>query len=519
MTPPVTACSAWQQLTSLAGQEVDPRTLMDEARVRRYTLSTGGLTADFSRHRITDTILEALLELASETGVADLASSMVRGDAINTTEDRAVLHTAMRADFDQDETALDDALVQRIRQERQRIRDVSTAIRSGDWCGVTGKPFTDVINIGIGGSDLGPKMIVEGLREFADGPRCHFISNVDGAEIGSLLPTLDAETTLIIISSKTFTTIETMTNANTALAWLGESLGTETPQSTTHCIGVTNNIEGATAFGVPESQLLTFIDAVGGRYSLWSSIGLSIAVAVGSAGFDELLAGARHMDQHFLTADPTQNLPLVMALTGIWYNNFLGIRNMAVIPYCQRLGSVVDHLQQLDMESNGKSATKSGEEVTVATGPVIWGQTGTNGQHAFFQLLHQGTQVIPVDFIGVVNDGLSQPTHHRILMANMVAQAEALMTGRGNDDPHRRYPGNRPSTTLLIDELTPATLGQLIALYEHKVFVQGAIWGINSFDQWGVELGKVIAGELLTGDTSQRDAASRALMKRVGLTD
>ena len=509
----------WQKLASLAETPVDIASLCrDRTRLDRFSLEVAGLYADLSRHRVTDETLETLLQLARERQVLEQAAAMARGETVNPTEGRAALHTALRSASPS--PALPDDCYDQMMAGRSKLRLLSDAIRTGAWKGVTGREITDVINIGIGGSDLGPRMVCEALREYRDGPRIHFIANVDGAEILALLPTLDAETTLIVISSKTFTTGETMLNAATALRWLGDTLGISAPASSPHCIGITSDAARARQFGIPEEQLLTFGEAIGGRYSVWSPIGLAVCVAVGHDAFESFLEGGGAMDQHFLHAAPDGNLPLLMGLIAVWYNNFLGAQSHAIIPYCQRLRLLVDYLQQLDMESSGKSALVNsqaqGEDGKPDTGPVIWGQTGTNGQHAFFQLLHQGTKLVPVDFIGLARDDTSDPEHHRVLMANMIAQGEALMTGRPGDDPHRHYPGNRPSTTILLDTLSPRTLGALVALYEHKVFVQCALWGINPFDQWGVELGKALAGDILSGKGGH-DPSTLALLRRTGL--
>lgn len=495
--------------------------LADKSRLPRYSAHLDGLTVDFSKHLVDDETMSLLLELAETADIRGAAKSLAGGESLNITEDRAAMHMALRTS---DEHVTDQDFAQQVRTQNARMRELSEAIRSGSYRGATGEVITDVINIGIGGSDLGPKMVCAALRQYRDGPSVHFISNVDGAEILSLLPTLNAASTLIVISSKTFTTAETLLNANTALQWLGESLAIDNPAASPHCIGITNNITQAQAFGVPRAQLLTFEDTVGGRYSLWSTIGFSICVATGFSQFQALLDGAAQMDRHFLETRVASNIPVIMALLGIWYNNFLGAETQAVIPYCQRLGLFVDHLQQLDMESNGKSATLDGELVATSTGPIIWGQTGTNGQHAFFQLLHQGTRLVPVDFIGVINDSLSKPAHHRVLLANMIAQSEALMKGAPGADRHHDYPGNRPSTTILLDQLSPRILGMLIAAYEHKVFCQAVIWQINPFDQWGVELGKQLANRILADGENpdghgEHDASTHRLMQITGLID
>lgn len=504
---------SWSRLSELAATacEINISSLIDKPRLDRYSLTVDQLYADFSKHLVTDEILESLTTLAVDTDVIGKAVSMRAGQKINVTENRAVLHTALRSP----ESAPSD-FVNHAQSQNERMGEMSDAIRQGKWRGQTDKLFTDVINIGIGGSDLGPKMVCEALREFADGPNVHFISNVDGAEILSLLKQLNAESTLFVICSKTFTTAETMLNASTAMKWLSDQLGIDEPASSKHCIAITASPDTAGDFGVPDRQILTFDETVGGRYSLWSTLGFSISLAAGQEHFQALLDGAAVMDDHFTTAPPEENLPLTLALLGIWYNNFLGAQSQAVIPYCERLSLFVDYLQQMDMESNGKSTSVTDTTVDYETGPIIWGQTGTNGQHAFFQLLHQGTKLVPIDFIGTVTDRLSNPEHHRMLNANMIAQAEALMLGRSSDDPHRHYAGNRPSTVLLLDELTPKTLGMLIALYEHKVFCQGVIWSINSFDQWGVELGKVLTNGILEGSTDH-DASTNRLLKKTGL--
>ncbi|MGI9322095.1 MAG: glucose-6-phosphate isomerase, partial [Pseudomonadales bacterium] len=437
-------------------------------RLANYSMEVGGLYADYTRHLVTDEILAELQALAEEAGVADALQAMMTGEAINQSEGRAVLHTAMRAAPDR----LEHALAQQVEEQRRRLAEVSNAIRSGAWLGATGKAITNVVNIGIGGSDLGPKMVCAALREYAHPDvQVHFISNVDGAEILHLLGRLDPETTLFIISSKSFTTSETLRNAATGLAWLAQGLGLESPAASNHVLGVTANPDKALAYGLAAERILTFDASIGGRYSLWSSVGLPIAISVGYDRYLELLDGAAIMDRHF-TDKGKDSLPVILGMLGVWYNNFLGLRSQAVVPYCERLGLLVNHLQQVAMESNGKSATQTGAAVNIDTGQIVWGQTGTSGQHAFFQLLHQGTQIVPVDFIGACQDSASKPEHQRELNANMIAQADALTTGKPSAG-HQHYPGNRPSTILLLDKLNPQSLGLLIALYEHQVFVQG----------------------------------------------
>lgn len=506
----------WVKLQALAAN-ADSINIAEQlnipGRLQQLSIDLGRLYVDLSKHTVTEEILQLLLDLAEESQVVEHARQMITGQPINISENRPVLHTGLRNPA----PPLPDEFIEQVKTEQVKLESLSNQIRTGSWTGITGEPITDVINIGIGGSDLGPKMVVQALREFQTGPRVHFISNVDGAEILSLLKTLNAASTLLVVSSKTFTTAETLLNTQTALSWLEAELELDTSQGTAHCIAITSDRKKAQAFGVPDQQILTFPDAIGGRYSVWSAIGFSVCVALGFDSFSAFLAGGAQVDQHFLNAPPEKNVPLLMGLIGIWYNNFLNAQTHAVIPYCERLGLLVDHLQQLDMESNGKSSTLAGGPVALDTAPIVWGKTGTNGQHAFFQLLHQGTKLVPVDFIGTVHDALSKPEHHRVLLANMIAQSEALMTGQTNTNPHQQYPGNRPSTTLLLDKLDPESLGMLLALYEQKVFVQGAIWSINSFDQWGVELGKQLANKIL-GGSMDHDPSTSELLKKTGLS-
>jgi len=509
-----TQLPAWRQLEQLAAAGVAPMTELfasNPARAQQYRLRSGGLLLDYSKNRISDAVLAALLTLAETSPLLRQRQRMFSGEPINSSEQRAVLHTALRANLSD---GIEPAIAAEVAEQLATVKRVSDQLRAGEWRGDSGKVITDVVNIGIGGSDLGPKMVCAALAEQAH-PRLnlHFISNVDGAEILELLKQLDPETTLIAVASKTFTTQETLLNAHTAQAWYREKLGLLEPQRSRHFVALTANTDEALSYGIPATQILQFAEWVGGRYSLWSAIGLSIAIAIGFEQFEQLLAGARSMDQHFIEAPLHSNMPVLLGLIGIWESNFLHSASYAVIPYCERLGLLPAYLQQLDMESNGKSCSSAGAPVTTTTGPVLWGQTGTNGQHAFFQLLHQGTQTVPVDFIAAVNDNLSNAEHHQVLLGNMLAQSAALMSGQAApvDQAHRYYAGNRPSNTLLLDQLTPYQLGALIALYEHKVFVQGVIWGINSFDQWGVELGKKMANQLLAGD-SPADPSTTALL-------
>lgn len=511
----------WESLTALS-RSSQGRTIMElfdanQDRVDQFSVSCGGLYLDYSKNLVSDEDKQALIDLASASGLEDRIEAMFSGEKINTTEDRAVLHTALRSrqksEIEYEGISIGDG----IEQQLERLKIFSDRVRDGAWQGRTGKPIRSIVNIGIGGSDLGPKCVCSALEQFSH-PEMdfHFISNVDGACIRSLLNRLDPETTLFIVQSKTFTTQETLLNAAAAISWCCEKLGIENAQKSTHFVAVTANPSGARAFGIQSAQVFEFWDWVGGRYSLWSSIGLPIALMVGYPRFRELLDGAAAMDEHFRSTPLASNMPVLMALLGIWHRNFLGANSMAVIPYCERLGLLPAYLQQLDMESNGKSTSLDGDSVSYTTGPIVWGQTGTNGQHAFFQLLHQGTTAVPIDFIGAITDEMSHLDQHRVLLGNMLAQSAALMIGQSEPgvSPHKIYPGNRSSNTILMDVLTPTNLGSLIALYEHKVFVQGAIWNINSFDQWGVELGKKMARELLedqSGDRENLDASTKRL--------
>ncbi len=517
--------SSWQLLDEYAVQarktHIRDYFLADESRAQKYSVEVGGLFLDYSKNLISDDIRAALLNLAQQSPLRQRIDAMFTGEPINTSENRAVLHTALRSSQAGPESA--SALKRRdqVQVAFDKLALFVERVRSGEWRSLTGDRFTDIINIGIGGSDLGPRMVCRAMEEYASNElKVHFIANVDGADINCLLKQLNPANTLVIISSKTFTTQETMMNARVALDWLGTSLGIDSPFACNHVLAVTANTEQATKLGVSEERIFEFWDWVGGRYSLWSSIGLSIALTIGAEGFSELLEGARLMDEHFRSAPFASNMPVILGLVGLWYHNFLGSETHAIIPYCERLSLLPSFLQQLDMESNGKRVTLDGQSVSYTTGPIIWGQTGTNGQHAFFQLLHQGTHLVPLDLIGLVRDRLSTAEQHRALIGNMLGQSAALLAGDGDpvEHPEQFYPGNRPSNTILLDELSPTSLGALIALYEHKVFVQGALWNINSFDQWGVELGKRLANSLLEGSTEGKetlDPSSQALITRV----
>ncbi len=525
MTYRPTATAAWQTLQKQAelasSERITELFAKNPLRSSEMSVECGELHLDFSKNLVNDQTWQALLALVEQSPLSAHRAAMFSGEVINTTENRAVLHAALRAEVgDNQGTAAAEESDQRVNLVKQQLNQVklfSEKIRSGSWVGSTGKAITDVINIGIGGSDLGPKLACSALQEFAHADiNLHFISNVDGAEILSTLKKLNPETTLVALASKTFTTQETLLNAKTTRNWFEKQLGLKDAQASSHFVGLTASRENALAYGIPNEQILEFAEWVGGRYSLWSSIGLSIAISIGYDKFEQMLAGAREMDLHFQTAPAGKNMPVILALLGIWYNNFLGAQSNAVIPYCERLLLLPSYLQQLDMESNGKSTTLDGQQVDYDTGAILWGQTGTNGQHAFFQLLHQGTRLAPIDFIALAKDQMSNPEHHRVLLGNMLAQASALMSGQEAPagENHRYYPGNKPSNVLLLKELSAKNFGALIALYEHRVFVQGSIWNINSFDQWGVELGKKMANQLLAGDASQTadlDPSTKAL--------
>ncbi|MEU6143624.1 glucose-6-phosphate isomerase [Streptomyces sp. NPDC047081] len=480
----------------------------DPSRAERYVVRVGDLRIDYSKHLINDETLALLRELAAATDVFGLRDAMFRGDKINVTEDRAVLHTALRASRDTVVEVDGENVVPKVHAVLDKMSDFAERVRSGAWTGHTGKRIRNVVNIGIGGSDLGPAMAYEALRTFsARELTFRFVSNVDGADLHEAVRDLDPAETLFIVASKTFTTIETITNATSARSWLLEGLG-EDKAVARHFVALSTNAGKVTEFGIDPDNMFEFWDWVGGRYSFDSAIGLSLMIAIGPDRFRELLDGFRIVDEHFRTAPAESNAPLILGLLGIWYGNFFGAESHAVLPYSHYLSKFTAYLQQLDMESNGKSVDRDGHVVGWETGPVVWGTPGTNGQHAYYQLIHQGTRLIPADLIGFarpapeLSDELK--AQHDLLMANLFAQGQALAFGKTADEvraegvpeeqvPHRTFLGNHPTTTILARELTPSVLGQLIALYEHKVFVQGAVWNIDSFDQWGVELGKVLA--------------------------
>lgn len=484
----------------------------DPERGRRLTVQVGDLHVDYSKHLVTDETLRLLRELAAATGVAELRDAMFRGERINTTENRRVLHIALRAPRSTPIMVDGEDVVGEVHAVLYKMAVFHDRIKSGDWTGHTGKPIKNIVNIGIGGSDLGPAMAYEALLPYTDrSMRFRFISNVDGADLHEAVHDLDPAETLFIVASKTFTTIETITNATVARDWLLTGLGAGGEAVAKHFVAVSTNAEKVAEFGIDTDNMFVFWDWVGGRYSFDSAIGLSLMLAIGPDHFREMLAGFHLVDEHFATAPPEQNVPLLLGLLGIWYDDFHDAQSHAVLPYSHYLAKFPAYLQQLDMESNGKSVDRDGNPVSWQTGPVVWGTPGTNGQHAYFQLLHQGTKLVPADLIGFARPVEGFPSRlvpqHDLLMANLFAQGQALAFGKTAEEvaaegvppelvPHRTFPGNRPTTTILASELTPSVLGQLVALYEHKVFVQGAVWNIDSFDQWGVELGKVLAKRL-----------------------
>jgi glucose-6-phosphate isomerase len=507
----------------------------DPKRFEQMHLQTAGLLFDYSKNRITQETLGLLLALAEAADLPAWIRRMYAGEHINNTEDRAVLHVALRNRSNRPVLVDGEDVMPKVNAVLHKIEKFTEKVRSGKWKGHTGAPISDVVNIGIGGSNLGPMMVSEALRHYQDGPRVHFVSNVDASHLIETLKPLNPSTTMFIVSSKTFTTQETLTNAHSARAWLLEALHDENAVAR-HFVAVSTASEAVSAFGIDTDNMFVFWDWVGGRYSLWSAIGLPIALGIGMQRFYELLQGAHDMDRHFETAALAENMPVILALLGVWYVNFAGFPTQAILPYDQYLKYLPAYLQQADMESNGKRVTRDGKSVGHATGPVIWGEPGTDGQHAFYQLIHQGTQIIPCDFIAPVNSHNELGDQHRKLLANCFAQTEALMRGRTLDEaagelkdqglsadkiealaPHKVFPGNRPTNTLLVDKFTPRALGALIALYEHKIFVQGVIWNLNSYDQWGVELGKELAGvileELETGAASNHhDASTKELI-------
>ncbi|OCW88008.1 glucose-6-phosphate isomerase [Nocardia farcinica] len=516
----ITATQSWQALAAhqphVYAMHLREVFAIDPTRGRELTVDVGDLHIDYSKHRVLRETLELLMSLAREVGLEEIRDDMFAGAHINTSEDRAVLHTALRLPADATLTVDGQDVVADVHEVLTRMGEFTDRLRSGEWKGHTGKPITDVVNIGIGGSDLGPVMVYQALRHYVDaGIRCHFVSNVDPADMVGTLADLDAETTLFIIASKTFTTLETLTNAAAARTWLLQALDADTDAVAKHFVAVSTNAAEVAEFGIDTDNMFGFWDWVGGRYSVDSAIGLSVMAAIGKERFAEFLDGFHLVDEHFRTQPLERNAPVILGLIGLWYNNFWDVGVRAVLPYSNDMARFAAYLQQLTMESNGKSVTAGGHHVTTDTGEIFWGEPGTNGQHAFYQLLHQGTRMVPADFIGFAEPTDDLPTApdgsgsmHDLLMSNYFAQTKVLAFGKTADEiaaegvpahvvAHKVMPGNRPTTSILAPQLTPSVIGQLVALYEHQVFVEGAIWGINPFDQWGVELGKTQAKELL----------------------
>lgn len=519
MTLPV-----WQKLClyqqSTASTHMRDLFANDANRFDKYSFKFTDILFDFSKHRINDETLPLLMQLAREANIENWRDRMFAGEKINITENRAVLHTALRNRSNTPVLVDGKDVMPDVNAVLAQMRQFSDKVRNGSWLGYTGKRITDIVNIGIGGSDLGPVMVCDALKPYASPElQVHFVSNIDGAHLMRALEKCNPETTLFIVASKTFTTQETMTNAMSARTWF-LSAAQDNTHVAKHFVALSTNAKAVQEFGIDIANMFAFWDWVGGRYSLWSAIGLSIALYVGMDNFEALLTGAHEMDNHFKTAPLEQNMPVIMALIGVWYNNFFHVDTNAILPYDQGMARFPAYLQQADMESNGKFICRDGSRVKYKTGPVIWGEAGTNGQHAFYQLIHQGTQIVPCDFLMPVHShyeiGKHGYAHHKILLANFLAQTQSLMLGKTSEEarvelekqgmsgealekllPHKVFEGNRPSTSIMFDKLTPNTLGKLIALYEHKIFVQGMIWDINSYDQWGVEYGKQIAQEIL----------------------
>jgi len=533
---PLTSRPAWKALAAhyASVKDVDLRTLFadDPRRGERLALDSVGIYFDYSKNRVTDATINLLLQLAAESGLRERIDAMFRGDRINVSESRAVLHVALRAPRSASIVVAGKDVVPEVHAVLDRMAGFADRVRSGAWKGHTGKRIRNVINVGIGGSDLGPVMAYEALKHYSDRAMTfRFVSNVDGTDFAEAVADLDAAETLFIISSKTFTTQETMTNASTARDWSLAGLGGDASAVAKHFVAVSTDADKVTAFGIDPANMFGFWDWVGGRYSVASAIGLSTMLSIGPDHFRAMLAGFHAMDEHFRTAPFARNMPVLLGLLGVWYTNFFAAQTVAVLPYEQYLKRFPAYLQQLTMESNGKHVTQDGTRVDYATGPIYWGEPGTNGQHSFYQLIHQGTRLIPCDFIAFARALNPLGRHHDILLANIFAQAEALAFGKtaaevaadGTPDwlvPHRAFEGNRPSNTLLLDRLTPGALGKLVALYEHSVFTQGTIWHIDSFDQWGVELGKVLAQRIIPELESAaephltHDSSTNALIRR-----
>jgi glucose-6-phosphate isomerase len=537
----LTELPAWQKLSAhhaqVAGVHMRDLFAQDPERFERFSVRFGDLLFDYSKNRVTAETMTLLFELARACELAEKTEAMFSGEKINRTENRAVLHTALRNRSNRPVLVDGEDVMPEVNRVLGKMRSFSERVRSGEWLGCTGKPITDVVNIGIGGSDLGPKMVCRALQPYAQpGLNAHFVSNVDSSDLVETLKRVSPETTLFLVASKTFTTQETMANAQSARAWFLDHIQDESAIRS-HFAAISTNTEAVSRFGIDPQNMFEFWDWVGGRYSLWSAIGLSIALYIGMDRFEELLAGGHAVDEHFRGAPLEGNIPVIMALLGLWYNNFFGAESYAVLPYDQYLEFLPSYLQQADMESNGKGVTLGGQPVTYETGPIVWGQPGTNGQHAFYQLIHQGTKLIPCDFLAAAQSHNPLSEHHPLLISNFLAQTEALMRGRTTEEARaelassglsgealettaasKTFPGNRPTNSFFYTKLTPTLLGSLIALYEHKIFTQGIIWGINSYDQMGVELGKQLAKVILPelksgGPVTGHDGSTNGLIE------
>jgi len=536
----LTSSAAWKALDmhqrEMANVHMRDLFAQDLQRFHKFSLQFQDLLLDYSKNRITEKTMQLLRDLARQADLKGWTEKMFNGEKINITEHRAVLHIALRNRSNRPIIVDGADVMPEVNAVLQHMKSFSDAIRSGQWTGYTGKRITDVVNIGIGGSDLGPVMVTEALKPYAqEGLNVHFVSNIDGTHIAETIKRLNPETTLFIVASKTFTTQETLTNTHTAKDWFLAQARQEAHVAK-HFVALSTNAKEVSNFGIDTHNMFEFWDWVGGRYSLWSAIGLSIAIAIGFNNFEELLTGGHEMDEHFRTAPLEQNLPATLGLLGIWYNNFFGAQTQAILPYDQYMHRFAAYFQQGDMESNGKHINRDGAEVDVSTGPIIWGEPGTNGQHAFYQLIHQGTKLIPCDFIVPLKTHNPLGHHHPILLSNFFAQTEALMKGKTEDEvrdelthaglqgealgqlvPHKLFAGNKPTNSIMVSQITPRTLGRLVALYEHKIFAQGVIWNINSFDQWGVELGKQLATAILpeldgTEEVTSHDSSTNGLI-------
>lgn len=536
----LTQTRSWKALQSHAEdmktQHMRDLFAQDAERFNRYKLRLNDILVDYSKNICNEETIKLLVELADESDLRGAIDRMFKGEKVNNTENRAVLHTALRNRSNVPVMVDGEDVMPSINKVLDRMRDFTDKVRKGEWLGSTGKPITDIVNIGIGGSDLGPVMVCDALKPFAqEGLNVHFVSNVDGTQIVETLKGLSRETTLFVIASKTFTTQETIANAKTARDWFLTRGGTKAAVAK-HFVAVSTNVKAVENFGIDTDHMFEFWDWVGGRYSLWSAVGLSIALYIGMDNFEKFLSGAHEMDEHFRKAPFEENIPVILALLGVWYNNFFDADSHAILPYDQYMHRFPAYFQQGDMESNGKRVTRDGEAVDYSTGPIIWGEPGTNGQHAFYQLIHQGTKLVPTDFLAPIDSKNPIGQHHTMLLSNFFAQTEALMLGKNEDEvraeleaeglsgdaletllPHKIFLGNKPSNSILFQKLFPETLGSLMAMYEHKIYVQSVIWNLNAFDQWGVELGKQLARKILPelvldGDISSHDSSTNGLI-------